>query len=150
MEPAMPSPDHVNGAVAVLAAIVTIVVGLGTLLGLFMRRDRDTRSDYTAMVAQLRVKHDTDVNLLRELVDSKISDVHERVNRVKEGTLQRGDLDGPIRHLEGTVNQLRAEVREDSRTARKSMGTMMGEVTKLSVAVAHISSAYNVKVEKDK
>lgn len=118
------------------------------LLGLaVIKRDRDTRqiiddqvrdvrTEASAERQRLREVHDRDMASLRATVDVQAKELHERISRAREEMLRKGELAGPIKHLETLVGQMRDEMRIESKDLRKTVAGMDQKLTEMRVAFA--------------
>jgi uncharacterized protein YlxW (UPF0749 family) len=100
--------------VAELAALAGGVIGLLTVVGGVIARDRSLIGTFTAMVNQARDEADKEAKAL-----------HERINRVRDEYSKRTDLDAHVQQMNVALQGLAAEVRTHTQQSNTRLDNLV-------------------------
>lgn len=94
--------------------IVSTGFGLVTLIGGVVARDR-------YILSLISKNHEGSIKAIQEAT----SEIHERINRVKDEYVRRVDLDGHILRLDRSVNALAEEMRQSSSATNQRLDAIL-------------------------
>lgn len=105
--------------VAELLAIGGGVIGLLTVVGGVIARDRSLVAMFTAMV-----------EVARDEADKEAKALHERINRVRDEYSKRTDLDAHVQQMNTAINSLANEVRAHTTQTNSRLDSLVAVLVK--------------------
>jgi hypothetical protein len=109
--------------------VVGIVIGLLTLVGGIIARDRSLNSTIASGDAASTAAVVAASTALTAAIKAGDDALHERLNRVREDYVRRVDLDGHLTRLDETMKDVRSDMQAHN-------SDMTGRIDKLIMALA--------------